>query len=35
MDIVRLRWDGTRFLQIRIKAELSEYGKSEGKKLPY
>ena len=35
MDIVSFRWDGTRFVQTSIQTELSEYGKSEGKKLPY
>ena len=34
MDVVRLKWDGTRFVQTSLETELSEYGKREGKRLP-
>jgi hypothetical protein len=34
VDVVTLRWDGTRFIQTSLRTELSGHGKSEGKKLP-
>jgi hypothetical protein len=34
MDVVRLKWDGRRFVQTNLTTELSEYGKKEGKRLP-
>ncbi len=34
MDVITLRWDGTRFGQKDFKTELSDYGKAEGKTLP-
>jgi hypothetical protein len=33
MDVVSLKWNGTRFVQTGFKTELSAYGKSEGKVL--
>jgi hypothetical protein len=35
MDIVTFRWDGARFVQSGIQTELSEYGKTAGKRLPH
>jgi len=34
MDVIRLKWDGTRFVQTSLRTELSKYGRTEGKKLP-
>ena len=34
VDVVTFHWDGTHFVQIDIRTELSEYGKQEGKTLP-
>jgi hypothetical protein len=34
VDVVTFRWDGTRFVQSGLQAELSEYGKKAGKVLP-
>jgi len=33
MDVVTLKWDGTRFVQTGLQTEPSEYGKGQGKKL--
>lgn len=33
-DVVRLKWNGKRFVQTSLRTELSEYGKREGKSLP-
>jgi len=33
MDIVTLRWTGTRFVTAGLKTVLSRYGKNEHKKL--
>jgi hypothetical protein len=35
MDIVTFRWNGARFVQADLRTELSEYGRREGKTLPY
>jgi hypothetical protein len=34
VDVITLRWDGTRFVQTDLKTELSRYGKDQGKILP-
>jgi hypothetical protein len=34
MDVVTLRWDGDEYAPAPIQAELSEYGKTQGKTLP-
>lgn len=34
VDVVTYRWDGHQFTEQSVRAELSEYGKREGKKLP-
>ena len=34
MDVVALKWNGTRFVQTSFQTELSAYGKREGKILP-
>jgi len=34
MDVIRLKWDGRRFVQTSLRTELSKYGRTEGKKLP-
>jgi hypothetical protein len=33
MDVVTLRWNGTRFVKTSVRTELSDYGIREGKKL--
>lgn len=33
MDVVTLRWDGTKFRPVAVQTELSEYGKANGKTL--
>jgi hypothetical protein len=33
MDVVTMRWDGTRFVKTSVRTELSDYGIREGKKL--
>lgn len=34
MDVFTLQWTGTRFRQISMKTELTDYGRGEGKRLP-
>ena len=34
MDVVTLRWGGTRFTPAALRTELSDYGRAEGKTLP-
>jgi len=34
MDVVRLIWDGTCFVQTGFRTELSAYGRKQGKQLP-
>ena len=33
MDVVTLRWNGSRFVQTSINTELTDYGKNKGKRL--
>jgi hypothetical protein len=34
LDVVTLRWDGTKFRLATVQTELTEYAKAEGKELP-